>query len=103
MNTVPKWEYLTAWRYTIMEGAKGFKKGTPTEVLELEDKQLNYFTKGLNELGAAGWELVTETPHVSEVEPPVLMALTAFDSTTSGRVRTYGYTLVFKRPLGAAA
>ena len=103
MTTVTKWEYLTAWRYTIMEGAKGFKKGTPTEVLEVKDEKLRYFKTGLNKLGSRGWELVTETPHVSEVEPPVLSALTSFDSTTHGRVTTHGYTLVFKRLLVAAA
>ena len=101
MDTVTKWEYLTAWRYTVMEDKTAFKKGVPVEVLEVKDEKLKRFELKLGELGARGWELVTETPHVSEVEPPVFQALTAFDSTTQGRVRTHGYTLVFKRPSGA--
>ncbi len=104
MASVTKWEYLTAWRYTVMEKGEGmFKKGVPVEVLEVKGRKAEGFEYKLGELGAQGWELVTETPHVSEVEPPLFQALTAFDSTTKGRVRTHGYTLVFKRPLGAGA
>ena len=103
MASVTKWEYLTAWRYTVMQQEARFKKGVPVEVLEVQGYEVEGFEYKLHELGAHGWELVTETPHVSEVEPPLFQALTAFDSTTKGRVRTHGYTLVFKRPLGAGA
>ncbi len=103
MDSVTKWEYLTAWRYTVMEKEEGmFKKGVPVEVLEVKEEEPEDFEYKLDELGARGWELVTETPHVSEVEPPIFQALTAFDSTTKGRVRTHGYTLVFKRPIDEA-
>jgi|ETNmetMinimDraft_13_1059891.scaffolds.fasta_scaffold278667_1 hypothetical protein len=103
MASITKWEYLTAWRYTVMEGGEGmFQKGVPVEVLEVKGEGVEDFEHKLDELGAHGWELVTETPHVSEVEPPLFQALTAFDSTTKGRVRTHGYTLVFKRPIDEA-
>ena len=77
-----------------------FNKRIPREVLEVRGDPEAYLEEKLDELGAAGWELVTETPHVSEVEPPIFARLTAFDSTRKGRVRTDGYTPVFKRPLG---
>ena len=84
-----------------MEGGQGmFKKGVPVEVLEVKEDEVARFEYKLGELGARGGELVTGTPHVGEVEPPLFQALTAFDSTTKVRVRTHGYTLVFKRPLG---
>ncbi len=102
MDTVTRWEYLTAWRYTVMEGGQGmFKKGVPVEVLEVKEDEVARFEYKLGELGARGGELVTGTPHVGEVEPPLFQALTAFDSTTKVRVSTHGYTLVVKRPLGA--
>ena len=78
----------------------GGNKKVPKEVLQVTGDDLQYLEVKLNELGARGWELVTETPHISEVEPPIFQALTAFDSTTSVRVKTHGYTLVFKRPSG---
>ena len=96
MDTVTKWEYLTAWRYTVIDDEGLFKKNIPREVLEVTGDSPITLDIKLGELGAAGWELVTETPHVSEVEPDVLSRLIAFDSTTHGRVKTHGYTLMFK-------
>ena len=52
MDSVTKWEYLTAWRYTVMQGGGGFKKGVPVEVLEVKGYEVEGFEHKLHELGA---------------------------------------------------
>ena len=52
MDSVTKWEYLTAWRYTGMEKEEGmFKKGVPLELLEVREEEPEDFEYKLDELG----------------------------------------------------
>ena len=106
MDSVTKWEYLTAWRYTgeqiiPRKGLLGGNEKVALEVLKVGKEDVAAFDIKLDELGSRGWELVTETPHVSEELPGLFAALTSVYSTISGRVTTEGYRLVLKRPSGA--